>query len=394
MSTDARTDTPRSSAPDPEFRFTRLPWLSSALALVAIGLYYLVGPPGQRTVPELIELGAKSRPLIIELHQYWRLLTANLLHASAPHLWMNVFFLFNLGGLAENLYRRIDVGLTLFTAALVSMGASFLASTSVSVGMSGLVFGAWGAVAVAVVRYRSLLPRRHVRVLGWSLIPYAAITIAAGLATPMIDSIAHLGGIVAGALVTLTLRPRFDTTSQRVLPKIALLVAGLALATLPQRAPPSVALGATPIGSTRLTLALPVHWDAQPTRDGDTRSLVYENSAGVAVELRYQPQQQPVGLRQLEADFRADVITPLRQQPTTWYIATEAGVPCRFAGHPAVCCNSNWTTADGGHYRIEHILAELDGLRLMLSFKAPRTVFEAYRPVWLAIKNAATERAP
>ncbi|MEO1174576.1 MAG: rhomboid family intramembrane serine protease, partial [Myxococcota bacterium] len=158
------------------FTLGRVPW--STLALIALLLFVWIF--WQRPTPTsavlLVQQGAKAPSLMVELGQWWRLLSANLLHVSGWHLAVNLLFLFNIGGPAEAAYRRVDYIMVLIASALGTNVLSTLANPSVSCGASGIVFGVWGALAVFGIRYRQLLPERYQRYFIGNVIPYSIVT--------------------------------------------------------------------------------------------------------------------------------------------------------------------------------------------------------------------------
>src|SRR5690606_24980708 len=103
------------------FNLGRVPYLTGALMAVLLLTFLKWQGAADGALPlsdsDLLQKGAKSRPLIVELGQWWRLLTANLLHGSWVHLIGNLIFLLNLGGAAEAVFRRLDFLLVLVASA-------------------------------------------------------------------------------------------------------------------------------------------------------------------------------------------------------------------------------------------------------------------------------------
>lgn len=156
----------------------------------------------------LVCCGAKDRELILQSHQWWRLVSAGFLHADPLHLGVNVYALIAVGSAVERLwgFRRF---LLIYVAALLGGNAASLAAGThvVSVGASGAVFGLLGAFLVFVVRHRHVLrPGARLRLL-LNLVFVLVANVALGAAVPFIDNAAHLGGLAAGALAALVLRP-------------------------------------------------------------------------------------------------------------------------------------------------------------------------------------------
>ncbi|HCF59499.1 MAG TPA: hypothetical protein DFS52_16085, partial [Myxococcales bacterium] len=148
------------------FNLGRFPRVTAVFVILDIALYLVMGLGGPIEQDALVAWGAKVAPLMLDLGQLWRLVTANLLHQNALHIASNLFILFNVGGALENAYRRLDYALLLLASALGTTLLSVLARPdAVTAGASGIVYGALGAAVVFGMKYRELLPQRYRRVL-------------------------------------------------------------------------------------------------------------------------------------------------------------------------------------------------------------------------------------
>jgi membrane associated rhomboid family serine protease len=177
------------------------------LALVCLAVF-----PLQLLIGGDVEEVGYFNALLVADGDWWRVVTANLLHAYPTfpvHLILNVLGLVALGTLVE---RPLGAART-----LVVMGASGLAAMLVSgwahhprvVGVSGVVFGLLGAVTWLELRFADRLP-------AWWRVPrralFVMIVISAALAVvvPIIAWGAHVGGFAAGAASAALLSPRPD----------------------------------------------------------------------------------------------------------------------------------------------------------------------------------------
>lgn len=190
------------------FRFSKFPWITSALIFVNLSVYVFTVRQGPLDLDAMVRFGGKAGPLILDLGEFWRLFTANFLHRNALHIGLNMFVLFNVGGALENAYRPLDYLWLLFVSGLATMTASLLLADAVSVGASGMVYGALGAVVIFGLKYRSILPSRYRRVLAEAAIPIVLIFLWIGWTSVGVDNSAHLGGLLAGLCVAPFLRPR------------------------------------------------------------------------------------------------------------------------------------------------------------------------------------------
>ncbi len=191
------------------FSLGRFPIFTALLCAVQVAIFfYVAGWERMVSLDALVDAGAKWRPNVLELGETWRLLTANVLHRDVLHLFFNLFFLFNVGGSIENAYRLKDYLLILVVSALGTTCLSTMMSDRASVGASGVVLGLFGAASVFGYKYADILPRRYRRYFGGAVLPYAIFILYVGLASKDTDNWGHLGGILAGLMVTLWLQPR------------------------------------------------------------------------------------------------------------------------------------------------------------------------------------------
>jgi rhomboid protease GluP len=145
----------------------------------------------------------------IRAGEVWRLLTAGLVHGSPLHLAMNAMVLNDVGRLVESLFGSRRFLVLLWASVLGGSLASFATNPSPSVGISGGLFGLVGAMLAVGLRHRRRLPPPVRRMLVRGPIEVIVLNLALGLALPIIDNAAHLGGLVTGFLLAfaLALRP-------------------------------------------------------------------------------------------------------------------------------------------------------------------------------------------
>ena len=189
------------------FRLARFPWMTSALALACIAVHLLSVRNGPLSFDGLVHWGAKVRPLVTDLGQGWRLLSANFLHRDALHLGLNLFVLFTVGGALENAYRTLDYLWLLLFSGVATMTASLFLSDGITIGASGMVYGCLGALVVFGLKYRSILPSRYRRILGEAAVPTLLVFLWLGWTSAGVDNAAHLGGLFAGLVTAPFLRP-------------------------------------------------------------------------------------------------------------------------------------------------------------------------------------------
>lgn len=213
------------------FRLARFPWLTTCLAAICVAVHGLSVRHGPLDFDGLVLWGAKVRPLVTDLGQGYRLLTANFLHRDGLHLGLNLFVLFTVGGALENAYRAFDYLWLLLFSGVATMTASLFLSEGLTVGASGMVYGCLGALVVFGLKYRSILPSRYRRILGEAAVPTLLVFLWLGWTSAGVDNAAHLGGLLAGLCTAPFLRPwllteprPFRRSLPRAIPAVALLV--------------------------------------------------------------------------------------------------------------------------------------------------------------------------
>ncbi len=191
------------------FTLGRLPRVTAAFVLLNV-LWFLAMRLFPSAVPDdtLLRFGAKASPLILDLGQFWRLWTANLVHESFLHIAVNLFVIFNFAGALEAAFRPWDVTLVLAASALGTTLGSFAITNPASAGASGVAYGCLGGAVVFGLRYRTILPARYRAVLGGAVIPTVLVFLFIGWTSSGVDNWGHLGGLAAGSLTVLAMKPR------------------------------------------------------------------------------------------------------------------------------------------------------------------------------------------
>jgi membrane associated rhomboid family serine protease len=125
--------------------------------------------------------------------EWYRLLTVALVHGGIFHLGFNLYALMALGNPIESAFGKSGF-LIIFFISLISgsLLSSYLASPyQYSVGVSGAVFGLFGAFAVVSKRYG--LEVKSIAVI-------VGINFALGFVIGGVDWRAHLGGLIGGSI--------------------------------------------------------------------------------------------------------------------------------------------------------------------------------------------------
>lgn len=149
----------------------------------------------------LIDLGA-NLPVLVKTGQWYRLATANFLHANFIHIIANGFALFFIGILLERLIGSLRFLLVFLVSGILGTICSALSAEALlSVGASTSIFGLLGSLGFINWRFRNELPGGYRLPANWWII-ILGINVVLPIYIPQIDIAAHLGGIVGGALLT------------------------------------------------------------------------------------------------------------------------------------------------------------------------------------------------
>ncbi|QHE84145.1 rhomboid family protein [Hydrogenophaga sp. BPS33] len=221
---------------------TPTPWALYAVIAVNVVVWLLNVFDGMSaTKPESAELfawGANSASAVVRDGEVWRLLTATVLHGGVLHLALNMFALWDAGRRVCRWFGNGQFLLIYLGSGLAGSALSlhFSSQQAISVGASGAVFGVLGALLVGVVQHRASVPKAMVTQLLTSQGVFVGIMLAQGFARSGIDNAAHVGGLVAGAVLAWVLVERMDeraSTAQRrrqqviALGLVVLMVGGL-----------------------------------------------------------------------------------------------------------------------------------------------------------------------
>ena len=172
----------------------------------------------------LVAYGAKVNYLVRDQHQWWRLITPMFIHINLLHLMVNMYSLWVVGPYVEKLYGSAKFVVFWIVTGIASIVASYLTvlppgrqvgrlgsflfktMDTPSAGASGALFGLVGVLFVFGIKYRRELPEGFKRAFGTGLIPMIALNLFIGfVGRGLIDNAAHLGGLVAGAFMSLVI---------------------------------------------------------------------------------------------------------------------------------------------------------------------------------------------
>lgn len=133
---------------------------------------------------------------------YYRLVTSMFLHIGIWHLFVNMYSLYVLGKEVENtLGRRKYLIIYLLSGIAGSILSLAFNHNIICAGASGAIFGIMGAILYFGYYYRTYLGSTIIN----SILPVIILNLIIGFLDTGIDNAAHIGGLVGGILLTMTL---------------------------------------------------------------------------------------------------------------------------------------------------------------------------------------------
>ncbi len=142
--------------------------------------------------------------------EIWRLVTPVFIHVGLWHIFVNMYSLYALGPAVERLFSSQRMLVLYLLSGISGVVLSFALSPNASVGASGAVFGLLGALGTFLYRHRNRLGRAG-RLQLRQIVMVALLNLGLGL-MPQVDNWGHLGGLLAGIVLTWTLGPMLDVS--------------------------------------------------------------------------------------------------------------------------------------------------------------------------------------
>jgi rhomboid protease GluP len=133
--------------------------------------------------------------------ELWRLITPIFLHGSIYHIGFNMYALYILGRGLERAYGHTRFAALYFLAGFAGNVASFLLSSSPSLGASTAVFGLVAAQGVFIYQNRKLFGPQSTRSSLSNIAFIIVLNLGLGISPGSnIDNWGHLGGLIGGLI--------------------------------------------------------------------------------------------------------------------------------------------------------------------------------------------------
>lgn len=198
----------------------RIPYVTIALVLINVAVYLATEMTGSSLdTSHMLKLGASEWRLIYQNGEYYRLFTCMFLHFGIAHLFSNMFSLFIIGSEVERCFGKfrflmIYICSGLFASVISSMYYMNQGAVTVSAGASGAIFGINGAMLVGIYLLNKHNGEGFIR----KFILLLIVALYGGSAD--VDNMAHVGGFVAGVILSALISvifPLFKDRENKVL---------------------------------------------------------------------------------------------------------------------------------------------------------------------------------
>lgn len=188
-----------------------------AIMLIVFFMMYIFGN-GSDNIETLYNFGA-----LIKNGSIIRLFTSIFLHIGLIHLVMNLYALYILGKQVESFYGHIKTLIIFLYSGVIGnlLSIIIMSSKTISAGASGSIFGLMGALLYFAINQRTYMGEA----LKKEILPVIIINLMLGFMVPSINMAAHIGGLVAGIIISIALGVKYKSSKfERINGSIASLI--------------------------------------------------------------------------------------------------------------------------------------------------------------------------
>lgn len=180
--------------------------------LIGINLVVFMGTVfagGNTDIRVLYMFGAKFTPALLQ-GEWWRLIAAMFLHDGIGHLFINMITLYFIGPEIEDYYGHARMLVIYLLSGLYgNLLSAFWAPTTLAVGASGALFGLFGAYLILGHQSTDAQIQAQAR----QFLLFVILNVVLGFSGNT-DLAGHVGGLIAGCLITISLDTTFATRKQ------------------------------------------------------------------------------------------------------------------------------------------------------------------------------------
>ncbi len=148
----------------------------------------------------LLKFGAVSTSLI-KAGQVYRLITSSFLHIGLIHLLFNMYALYVIGNQLETFLGKKKFLIVYLVSAVTGSLLYTMFTNGIGAGASGAIFGLLGSLLYFGYHYRVYLGNVLIK----QIVPLIILNLLLGFLIPNVGVADHIGGLVGGLLVTMTL---------------------------------------------------------------------------------------------------------------------------------------------------------------------------------------------
>ena len=147
--------------------------------------------------------------------ELFRLISSIFLHGGIIHLLCNMYSLYIIGPQLESFFGKTKFIIIYIFSGIVGnlLSMTLLQSNVVSVGASGALFGLLGSLLYFGYHYRVYLSG----VIKSQIIPLIILNLLIGFSVPGINNLAHIGGLIGGLLITMTVGVKYKSNKSDII---------------------------------------------------------------------------------------------------------------------------------------------------------------------------------
>ena len=368
------------------FHLSSFPVVTFAFVFINVLIFaYMFFTEDKITTEILLKYGAKSKPMIYELGQFWRLITANFIHNGPLHLLFNMIVFLPVGNALENAYRKVDFIILLIISALGTTIFSSILNNSVSAGASGVIFGALGSGFIFGYKYGNLIPQKYKSRFGWAIVPYVLGFLYLGFVDNNTDNWGHIGGLIAGTLISLVFSARLLLTSPKLslkakfirgIPVFLILLLILSSSLMSIRVFPSfLVFNDKEYG---ISIKYPNYWRPQYN---DIGYLAIGNGVGTTLGIGIREYVIPVDFKFMEYRFNRYEMEEAEEKGRITNLKVIPAKKISIAGLPGILIQSFFTKA-GVKYALNNYILIRGSIEYIITLASPSEYFESYQELF------------
>lgn len=175
------------------------------IGIIVIFYIILVFNGGSTNKNTLYKYGA-----LVKDNNPLRLLFSMFLHIGIIHFLANVWSLYAVGKIVEDFYGHVKTFIIFIFSGLIGNLLSYIVmdNLTISAGASGAIYGLMGALLYFSLNQRTYM----VEALKNQILPILILNLLISASLPSVNLCAHIGGLVAGIIMSITLGVKYKTS--------------------------------------------------------------------------------------------------------------------------------------------------------------------------------------